>query len=236
MALREKSTKVWPVKRKPDGSAKPHQYLEAYILTTTDAIDRFFGVNVGTPFPEKLSRFAVLLFFIAVVFAIVVLAANDFSDNREVIIYAVATGLSMIPASLVAVLTITMAAGTKRMVLRNVIVRNLKSLEALGAVTDICLDKTGTLTQGKIVAKRAWIPALRTYTVDTSSEPFNPKVGDMLFGARPPRQLNFDKEGSGTGTTSTPVELLSKEGLALADYLRIASLANLATVTEKAGT
>jgi Na+-exporting ATPase len=53
----------------------------------------------------------------------------------------------MIPASLVVVLTITMAAGTKSMVKRHVIVRNLKSLEALGGVTDICSDKTGTLTQ-----------------------------------------------------------------------------------------
>lgn len=45
----------------------------------------------------------------------------------------------MIPASLVVILTITMAAGTKRMVERHVIVRNLKSLEALGAVTGMLL-------------------------------------------------------------------------------------------------
>lgn len=93
------------------------------------------GVNVGTPLQKKLSRLAVLLFGVAVVCAIIVLAANDFRNDQEVIIYAVATGLSMIPASLVVILTITMAAGTKRMVERNVIVRNLKSLEALGAVT-----------------------------------------------------------------------------------------------------
>lgn len=54
----------------------------------------------------------------------------------------------MIPASLVVVLTITLAGGTRAMVARNVIVRKLDSLEALGAVTDICSDKTGTLTQG----------------------------------------------------------------------------------------
>ena len=63
------------------------------------------------------------------------MGANKFSNNKEVIIYAVATGLSMIPASLIVVLTITMAAGTKRMVERHVVVRKLDSLEALGAVT-----------------------------------------------------------------------------------------------------
>lgn len=137
LALRERSSKVRPVKRKPDGTAKPHRYLEAYTLTMTDAIGRFLGVNVGTPLQKKLSKLAILLFFVAVVFAVVVLAANNFSSRSDVIIYAVATGLSMIPASLVVVLTITMAAGTKHMVQRHVIVRNLKSLEALGAVTDI---------------------------------------------------------------------------------------------------
>ncbi|KAI0533467.1 hypothetical protein GGR58DRAFT_516914 [Xylaria digitata] len=235
MALREKSSKVRPVKRKPDGTAKPHRYLEAYTLTMTDAIGRFLGVNVGTPLQKKLSRLAVLLFFVAVVFAIVVLAANKFSNRSEVIIYAVATGLSMIPASLVVVLTITMAAGTKRMVQRNVIVRNLKSLEALGAVTDICSDKTGTLTQGKMVARRAWIPALGTYTVDTSSDPFNPTVGDMMFDSRPPNQLDISEDGSSNGTIYQPAELLSRGGSALADYLHVASLANLATVSEMDG-
>lgn len=233
MALREKSSKVRPVKRKPDGSAKPHRYLEAYTLTTTDAIGRFLGVNVGTPLQKKLSRLAVLLFFIAIVFAIVVLAANSFSSRPDVIIYAVATGLSMIPASLVVVLTITMAAGTKRMVTRNVLVRNLKSLEALGAVTDICSDKTGTLTQGKMVARRAWIPALGTYTVNTSSDPFNPEVGDMVFDARPPSQLDVHKEEAGQDTVTKPAELITKGGSALTDYLHVASLANLATVSKK---
>ena len=79
-------------------------------------------------------------------FAIVCIAANLFSSNTEVIIYAVVTGISMIPACLVVVLTITMAVGTKRMVERNVIVRKLDLLEALSAITDICSDKTGILT------------------------------------------------------------------------------------------
>jgi P-type Na+/K+ transporter len=98
-------------------------------------IGHFLGVNVGTPVQRKLSKLALLLFGIAVNCALIVLAANRFSNDTQVIIYAVATGLSMIPASLIVVLTITVAAGTKTMVRRNVIVRKLDSLEALGAVT-----------------------------------------------------------------------------------------------------
>jgi len=230
-ALRNKDSRVRPVKRRADGSAKPHRYLEAYTLTLTDAIGRFLGVNVGTPLQQKLSRLAVLLFGIAVVCAIICLAANKFIAEQEVIIYAVATGLSMIPASLVVVLTITMAAGTKRMVQRNVIVRNLKSLEALGAVTNICSDKTGTLTQGKMVAKRAWIPAMGTCTVDTSSEPFNPTVGDLYFDERAPSEMDLKRGNENKPTPVHPEELLKKSKRALQDYLLVTALANLATVS-----
>lgn len=242
-ALRKKDSKVRPVKRKPDGHAGPHRYLEAYTLTLGDVIGRFLGVNVGTPLQRKLSKLAMLLFGIAVVCAIIVLGANKFNTKQEVIIYAVATGLSMIPASLVVVLTITMAAGTKRMVQRNVIVRNLKSLEALGAVTDICSDKTGTLTQGKMVARGAWIPGLGTYTVDVGSEPFNPTVGDVRFDTRMPTQIDFksqpsaesDEKAPAYGSVTPPAQLLSESKSCLQDFLAVASLANLATVYQKEG-
>ena len=242
-ALNNKERRVRPVKRKPDGKAGPHRYLEAYTLTLGDVIGRFLGVNVGTPLQRKLSKLAMLLFGIAVVCAIIVLGANRFHTSQEVIIYAVATGLSMIPASLVVVLTITMAAGTKRMVQRNVIVRNLKSLEALGAVTDICSDKTGTLTQGKMVARSAWVPGLGTYTVElTSNEPFNPNNGDIRFDSRAPHEINFrprsdkeEKETAENGTVVEPAELLVNSKSRLQEFLTVASLANVATIVEKEG-
>ncbi|KAF2123411.1 potassium/sodium eff [Dothidotthia symphoricarpi CBS 119687] len=225
MSLRQKGSRRRPVKRKADGSAKPHRYAEAWGLTAADAVGHFLGVNVGTPLQKKLARLALLLFGIAVVCAIIVLAANNFSNNQEVIIYAVATGLSMVPASLIVVLTITMAAGTKRMVERHVIVRSLKSLEALGGVTDICSDKTGTLTQGKMVAKKAWIPAKGTYSVGVTTEPFNPTVGSLSFTTKPPRHIDPDMEEK-----PQPSDELLADNPHLLDYLKIASLANLANV------
>ncbi|KAK8097456.1 hypothetical protein PG984_016595 [Apiospora sp. TS-2023a] len=236
-ALNQKESKVRPVKRKPNGHANPARYLEAYTLTLGDALGRFLGVNVGTPLQRKLSKLAMLLFAIAVVCAIVVLAANRFDSRQEVVIYAVATGLSMIPASLVVVLTITMAAGTKRMVQRHVVVRNLKSLEALGAVTDICSDKTGTLTQGKMVARAAWVPGMGTYTVETSDDPFNPTIGSVSFDARKPTDMDL-KNSQGNDSSSRerkadPAQLLqdsTTSGGHLQDFLSVATLANLATV------
>jgi len=223
-ALRKKDSRVREPKKREDGTVKAHRWLQAMVLTGSDFVGHFLGVNVGTPLQKKLSRLAVLLFFIAVVCAIICLAANDFKDRQDVIIYAVATGLSMIPASLVVVLTITMAAGTKRMVARNVIVRNLKSLEALGGVTDICSDKTGTLTQGKMVAKKAWIPGTGTYTIGETNQPFNPTEGSIHFGTDEPRSM-----GEKDMHPESSYDVLLRED-ALQEYLRVASLANLANV------
>lgn len=227
-ALRASNNKSRPVKRGPNGETKKRWYVQAWALTGTDGVGRFLGVNVGTPLQRKLSKLAILLFGVAVLFAIVVMAANLFSDNNEVILYAVGTGLSMIPACLVVVLTITMAVGTKRMVERNVIVRKLDSLEALGAVTDICSDKTGTLTQGKMVVKKAWIPSRGTYSVGTSSEPFNPTIGDVTYTPVSPLHFEDDKEGS---PSKNPEDLVAENG-PLEDFLNVASMANLSHVYE----
>ncbi|KAI5860668.1 potassium/sodium eff [Durotheca rogersii] len=233
-ARRQRDSRIRPVKRSADGSAKPHRYLEAYTLTLTDAIGRFLGVNVGTPLQKKLSKLAILLFGAAILCAIIVMATNKFDSRREVVIYAVATGLSTVPASLVVVLMVTMTAGTKRLVKRNVIVRNLKSLEALGAVTDVCSDKTGTLTQGKMTAKRAWIPGMGTYTLDAASEPSNPMDGKMSLDARQPHQIGTIQSPR-SGSSVLPSQLLDQSENALPEFLRAASLANLATVSLRNG-
>lgn len=79
-------------------------------------MDRFLSFNVRTPLQRKLLNLACLLFGVAVVFTIICIAANFFSSNTEVIIYAIATGISMILACIVVVLTITIAVSTKRIV------------------------------------------------------------------------------------------------------------------------
>ncbi|KAJ5737089.1 uncharacterized protein N7483_002214 [Penicillium malachiteum] len=230
-ALRGGDSKRRPVKRGPQGETKKRWYIEAWTLTTTDAIGRFLGINVGTPLQRKLSKLALLLFGIAVVFAIVVAAANNWRGDNEVIIYAVATGLAMIPACLVVVLTITMAVGTRQMVQRHVIVRKLDSLEALGAVTNICSDKTGTLTQGRMVAKRAWIPCLGTYSVGSSQDPLNPHEGDLSLLPESPLKLGSDSKNQ---PSEKPQDLLKNGSVHLKSFLSVASMANLAHIHKTA--
>lgn len=132
---------------------------------------------VGTPLQVKLSKFALLLFALAILLAIIVFSASKWDVQGEVLIYGICVAVAVIPESLIAVLTITVAVGTKSMAKRNVIVRKLQCLEAVGGVTNICSDKTGTLTQGKMIARTAWIPDVGTMTVHQTMNPYDPTSG-----------------------------------------------------------
>ncbi|CBQ71963.1 probable ENA2-Plasma membrane P-type ATPase [Sporisorium reilianum SRZ2] len=227
-----KAQKIRDVKRNAYGKALPHHYVQAGALTVWDKVNSFLGTNKGTPLQRRLSQLAVALFFVAVLFAVIVFLSNNWSDN-EVIIYAVATGVSMIPASLTAVLTITMAMGSKAMVKKNVIVRKLESLEALGSINDICSDKTGTLTQGKMVVRKAWVPASGTYSVSETNEPFNPTLGEVSVDNVEPRDTK-----TGRGSSDSEGEVVARSGKSdkvkgnerFEDFMNVASLCNLATV------
>lgn len=136
-----------------------------------------------------------------------------------------ATGVSMIPASLTAVLTITMSMGSRAMVRRNVIVRKLESLEAVGSITDICSDKTGTLTQGKMVVRKIWLPSVGDLDVSETNEPFNPHKGEVTL--RP----NDEKSDCVTvASEGRPQEHLSGKLQPLHDMLLVTSICNLAKV------
>lgn len=132
---------------------------------------------VGTPLQVKLSKFALLLFALAILLAIIVFSVNLWDVQGEVLIYGICVAVAVIPESLIAVLTITIAVGTKAMAKDNVIVRKLQCLEAVGGVTNICSDKTGTLTQGKMIARSAWIPGAGTLSVRQTTDPYDPTSG-----------------------------------------------------------
>ncbi|MGE4131986.1 MAG: cation-translocating P-type ATPase [Bdellovibrionales bacterium] len=84
---------------------------------------------------------------IALVYAV---TRNDWPNG---ILAGLAAAMSLLPEEFPVVLTIFLAMGAWRLSKLNVLTRNLAAIENLGAITALCVDKTGTLTQNKMTVR-----------------------------------------------------------------------------------
>ena len=77
---------------------------------------------------------------------------------QEMVLMTIGLAVSVIPEGLPAALTVALAIGMSRMAKKNVIIRKLVAVEALGSCTFICSDKTGTLTVNELTIRKVLLP------------------------------------------------------------------------------
>jgi Ca2+-transporting ATPase len=110
-----------------------------------------------TPLQQRMDHLSqVLVYGSLTLVALVVLGGllvSGFGSFRELLEVSLSMAVAVVPEGLPAVLTVTLALGTQRMVRRHALIRRLPAVETLGSVTTICSDKTGTLTQNKMVVQ-----------------------------------------------------------------------------------
>ena len=126
-----------------------------------------------TPLQKVLEKLGKILGIICAIIVVVVFvvdalwiisggvdAMKNLNSWIDALLSSIALAVAAIPEGLATVVTIVLSIGVSRMVKANTIVRKLPSVETLGAVSVVCSDKTGTLTQNKMTV-------LEAYTLDS---------------------------------------------------------------------
>jgi len=121
-----------------------------------------------TPLQKVLAKLGKILGILCLVIVVLVFAVDAIwilvqgkGSNLEhwvdALLSSIALAVAAIPEGLAAVVTIVLSIGVQRMVKANTVVRKLPSVETLGAVSVVCSDKTGTLTQNKMTVLESYV-------------------------------------------------------------------------------
>lgn len=112
-----------------------------------------------TPLQKKLAHVTELIGIVGIISSFVVFGLSVMQGGAYFpsFLLAISLAVAVVPESLPAVMTAILSIGVKRMASKNAIVRRLASIEALGSITLIATDKTGTLTENKMDVKELWM-------------------------------------------------------------------------------
>ena len=129
------------------------------IGSTLDSIEK-----VKTPLEKQIGHLIAICTIISLTFCIIVTVVNFFYNSGlalgDRIVESVLSGITMamatIPEEIPVVLTVFLAMGAWKLAQQHALTRNMKAVETLGAVTVLCTDKTGTLTQNKMTVQEVF--------------------------------------------------------------------------------
>jgi P-type Mg2+ transporter len=118
--------------------------------------DEIAGRHVPTAFDRGINRFTWLMIRFIIVMGPLVFFINGLTkhDWLEALLFAVAVAVGLTPEMLPMIVTVNLSKGATAMARAKVIVKRLNAIQNFGAMDVLCTDKTGTLTQDRIILKR----------------------------------------------------------------------------------
>jgi P-type Ca2+ transporter type 2C len=164
-----------PVEKEPSNKEKNQLFLGTIVsrgrckmeVTNIGSFTKFgkIAITLGeiekgkTPLQKKLEQFTKQIGIIGISASVLVFILSFIREKTlfESFLFAVSLAVAAVPEGLPAVMTITLAIGTERMAQKKAIIRKLNAIEALGSVTVVATDKTGTLTTNKMTVKKIWV-------------------------------------------------------------------------------
>ena len=114
------------------------------------------GQRQLTSFDKGVNRFTWLMIRFIAVMVPAVFLINGLSKHNwlEAFLFAMAVAVGLTPEMLPMIVTVNLSKGALAMARKKVIVKRLNAIQNFGAMNVLCTDKTGTLTQGKIVLEK----------------------------------------------------------------------------------
>ena len=119
--------------------------------------EKLAGQRAQTSFDKGIAGFTWLMIrfmvvMVAVVFLIVGVTKHDWA---EALLFALSVAVGLTPEMLPMIVTVNLSKGAMAMSRKKVIVKRLNSIQDFGAIDILCTDKTGTLTQDRVILEKA---------------------------------------------------------------------------------
>ncbi|NGX63063.1 MAG: Calcium-transporting ATPase [Candidatus Anoxychlamydiales bacterium] len=132
-----------------------------------------------TPLQLRLAKLGLKLIYLFLGIVVIVFFLGILRKNPlfNMFLTSLSLAVAAIPEGLPAVVTVALAIGVRKMAKRKALIRRLPSVETLGCTSVICTDKTGTLTQNKMLVKKIWV---NERFIDITGIGYEPK-GDFKY-------------------------------------------------------
>ncbi|MBO1624900.1 calcium-translocating P-type ATPase, SERCA-type [Bacillus arachidis] len=129
--------------------------------------------QMETPLQRRLEQLGKILIVVALILTTLVVLAGVYQGNEvyHMFLAGVSLAVAAIPEGLPAIVTVALSLGVQRMIKKRAIVRKLPAVETLGCASVICSDKTGTMTQNKMMVTHMWSGGETWYVTGQGYEP-----------------------------------------------------------------